>query len=78
MLMSGQKEIDIIHDKIISILKQERLRQNLSQEKLAELSGLSRRGIGMIESNQIKPTFYKVLRVAAALDINLSIELDKL
>lgn len=70
MLMANQKDIDKIHDEVIARLKQERICQNLSQEALAEMAGLSRRGLGMIESGEIKPTFLKILRIASSLEID--------
>jgi transcriptional regulator with XRE-family HTH domain len=67
--MSKWKHIDKQHSDIIANIKSERIKQGLSQEKLAEKSGLSIRAIGMIESGERKPTLYNYLRICDALEI---------
>ena len=68
--MSKWEAIDKLHSEFVSKLKEERLRQNLSQEKLAEKAGISRRAIGMIEAGEIKPTLYNCFRICSALGVN--------
>ena len=60
-----QKTVQKVCRKLIA----ERKRQELSQAKLAELSGLSRTGLRHLESLETSPTLYNVLRVAKALKI---------
>lgn len=69
--MSKWEHIDRQHSKIIQKLKAERTKQGLSQEKLAEKSGLSIRAVGMIESGERKPTLYNILRICDAMEIKL-------
>ncbi len=45
---------------------------NLSQEKLAELSGLHRTYIGMIERGEKNITLKNIERISKALKINMS------
>ena len=53
-------------------IKSERLRRNISQERLAELTNISRNSVSLIETGKINPTILKVLDIANALgtDIN--------
>jgi len=55
-------------------LKQIRLERNLTQKQLAELVGITERGIQRYESNERKPTFDIII---ALLD-NLNISADYL
>ena len=42
-------------------VKSERLRRNISQEKLAELTNISRNSISLIETGKINPTILKMI-----------------
>lgn len=53
-------------------IKSERLRRNISQEKLAELTNISRNSVSLIETGKINPTILKVLDIASALNTNIS------
>lgn len=52
-------------------VQEERLKQNLSQEKLAEKAGLHRTYIGMIERAEKNLTLENIEKIATALDIEL-------
>ena len=52
-------------------LKLERVRNDLSQEKLAELTGVSTRTISLIESGQQHPKLFLVMKLANILGFNL-------
>ena len=53
-------------------IKSERLRRNISQERLAELTNISRNSVSLIETGKINPTILKVIDIAGALgtDVN--------
>ena len=51
-------------------VRQERLKQGLSQEELAELAGLHRTYIGMIERAERNITLVNIDRIARALNIS--------
>ena len=53
-------------------IKSERLRRNISQEKLAELTKISRNSVSLIETGKINPTILKVLDIANALGTDLN------
>lgn len=53
-------------------VKEERIRQNLSQEKLASKAGLHRTYIGMIERAEKNITLENIEKVADALELKLS------
>ncbi|HPN38449.1 MAG TPA: helix-turn-helix transcriptional regulator [Melioribacteraceae bacterium] len=52
-------------------IKSERLKQGVSQEKLAELSGLHRTYIGMIERAEKNITLLNIEKIALALGIEI-------
>ena len=54
---------------ICDALRKERENQGISQQKLSELSGISRTGLRHIESLEISPTLYSILKLAEALNI---------
>jgi len=53
-------------------IREERLRQNLSQEKLATKAGVHRTYIGMIERAEKNITLENIERIAKALGLNLN------
>jgi putative transcriptional regulator len=53
-------------------IKSERLRRNVSQERLAELTNISRNSVSLIETGKINPTILKVLDIASALGTDIS------
>ncbi len=53
-------------------IKSERLRRDISQEKLAELTNISRNSISLIETGKINPTILKVVDIANVLGVDLS------
>lgn len=50
-------------------IKLERGKRNLSQEKLSELSGISKNFIGSIERGQAEPSITTLEQIAAALEM---------
>lgn len=54
------------------ILQEERKAKNISQEKLAKLTGLDRTFISLIENGKRNPTFATILKICSALEINPS------
>jgi len=57
-------------------LRDERIRQGISQQKLSELAGISRTGLRHIESLETNPTLYSLLKLARALQFDLKATLD--
>jgi len=60
---------------VVNICKkliEERQRQEISQQRLSEMAGISKTGSRHIESFETNPTLYSLLRVANALDVNLA------
>ena len=48
-----------------------RFKKNISQEKLSELSDISRSVMGKIERGEISTTLSSVEKIACALDVNI-------
>ena len=70
-----QENINVMSEKIrlknLGInIKSERLRKNLSQERLAELTNISRNSVSLIETGKINPTILKVIDIARVLDVH--------
>ena len=59
-------------DAIVARLKEIRLEQNLSHEKLAEKTKLHRSTISLIESRKRQPTLLTCFKIAEALDVDLA------
>jgi transcriptional regulator with XRE-family HTH domain len=53
-------------------VREERLKQHLSQEELAEKAGLHRTYIGMIERAEKNITLINIYRIAKALKVKVS------
>lgn len=58
-------------------IKSERLRKNISQEKLAELTNISRNSVSLIETGKINPTILKVIDIASVLGVDVSVLLKE-
>ncbi len=58
-------------------IKSERLRRNLSQERLAELTNISRNSVSLIETGKINPTILKVIDIARVLDVDVNVLLKE-
>ena len=57
--------------KLCKVLIEERERQNLSQQKLSEMAGISRTGLRHIESLETNPTLYSILKIAKVLEYDV-------
>lgn len=73
-----QENINVMSEKIrlknLGInIKSERLRKNLSQERLAELTNISRNSVSLIDTGKINPTILKVIDIARVLDVDVNI-----
>jgi len=67
--MAKQKNIlELFGNKV----REERLKQNLSQEKLAELANVHRTYIGMIERAEKNITLTNIAKIAKALKVSIS------
>ncbi len=56
---------------LIQQLKAIRLERGLSHERLAQMTGLSRAAISLVESGERHPTLLTCLRIAQALNITI-------
>lgn len=59
-------------------IKIERIKKEISQEKLAELSGLHRTTLGTIENGKTSPTLDFIAKISQALNVKMSELLDGL
>ena len=69
--MKPDKERQTVEN-VCKALTQARIEQELSQQRLAEMAGISRTGLRHIESLETSPTLHSLLRLAKALDVDLS------
>jgi transcriptional regulator with XRE-family HTH domain len=62
--------IEQICTRVAEVLREERLRQNLSMTRLAEGAALSRQGVSLIERGERVPSLDTLLRIARVLKID--------
>ena len=65
------KTIEAVYKEIGKRIVDERKRQNMSQEKLATLSGVDRTHMGFIEQGRRKPTVSTLHKIGKTLGITL-------
>jgi len=73
-------KIDLEKQTITAIcaeLAQIRKDQEISQQRLSEIADISRSGLRHVESLKYHPTLYTLLKIARALNIDLSILIAK-
>lgn len=70
--MLSSRRIEAVCSEVATILREERERQELSMSTVAERAGLSQQMISYVERGMRIPTLDTLLRMAAALEINLS------
>ena len=58
-------------DAVLARLVQARVKKGISQNRLAELTGLSRSGIRHLEDGETNPTLYSILKIAKALNVKI-------
>ena len=69
--MNGGETVKINYQYIGQRIRQERLRNRLSQEHLAELTGASPQYISHIETARKKASLEMILKIANALDVSV-------
>jgi transcriptional regulator with XRE-family HTH domain len=75
--VAKSKKPEIISAEVVRLLRQERQDQNLSVYRVAKDSGLSQQMIHYVERGMRNPTLDTLLRIAIALDVDLSDLLTK-
>ena len=73
--ISKDENRDMLENRLKNLginIKSERLRKNISQERLAELTNISRNSVSLIETGKINPTVLKVLDIANVLGTDLN------
>jgi ribosome-binding protein aMBF1 (putative translation factor) len=69
---TDKKSQQAICSRVAQILRQEREKQGLSMNLVAERAGLSQQMVSYVEREMRNPTLETLLRIAAALQIDLS------
>ncbi len=64
--------VDDLSDLVLQV-RARRAELQLTQEQLAEVSGLNRRVVGQLERGEISPRFDTVLRIAHALGLDVEL-----
>ena len=62
----------IVSLEVAKLLRNERMRRGISIRRLASMAGLSQPMVGYVERGMRNPTLDTVLRIANALDVDLS------
>lgn len=66
------KEKDPVLVKFGNIVREERLKRSLSQEKFAAMVGVHRTYIGMVERAEKNVTLVNIQKIAEGLNLNIS------
>jgi transcriptional regulator with XRE-family HTH domain len=72
LFIVNNKTRDAICSEVAKLLREERLRQKLSMNRVAERAGLSYQMISYVEREMRNPTLETMLRIVSALSLNLS------
>lgn len=67
----NKDDVEILHG-FANKVKELRISRKISQEKLAELSGLHRTYIGSVERAEKVPSLITVVKIAKALNVSVS------
>lgn len=70
--VASNKSQQAICSRVARILRQEREKRGLSMNLVAERAGLSQQMVSYVEREMRNPTLETVLRIAAALEIDLA------
>ncbi len=70
--MTKASQREAIIDRLIQLLQAERVRQKLSLNEVATRSGLSHTMVMRVEKRERLPTIDTLLRIAEALEVDLS------
>lgn len=65
--MDDRTILDTVSDNI----RMERIKQRISQEKLAEMVDISTKYLNMIENRKANPTILVIIKICMALDVSL-------
>lgn len=75
--MSKTSECEAVIARLVELLREERLRQALSLNEVATRAGLSHAMVSRVEKRERLPTIDTLLRIADALDTDLSVLLAR-
>ena len=64
-------KVDIIKQ-VAEVIRMERFRQRLSQEKLAEMAGISTKYLNSIENEKVNPSITIVVQLCDVLNLQLN------
>jgi transcriptional regulator with XRE-family HTH domain len=70
-IVASNKSQQAVCSRVARILRQEREKRGLSMNAVAERAGLSQQMVSYVEREMRNPTLETVLRIAAALEIDL-------
>ncbi len=65
------KNEDIL-DEISANIRAERVRKKYTQQKLAELVGITQKYLNMIENSKVNPSISIVIKICKALNVDLN------
>ena len=66
-----------LRQRIALNIKIERVKKGFTQEKLAEISGISTKHITKIENSKVTPSVYLIYKIAKALEVSIDILADR-
>lgn len=70
--VESDKAQHVVCSRVARILRQEREKRGLSMNRVAERAGLSQQTVSYVEREMRNPTLETLLRIAAAIEVNLA------
>ena len=67
----NKRDAQNISDKIVAVLKEERIKKGISQYKLAKVTGMSKSSILYIENGKQHPTLYTIILISKYLNVEI-------
>lgn len=67
----NKRDAQNISDRIVAVLKEERIKKGISQYKLAKDTGMSKSSILYIENGKQHPTLYTIILISKYLNVEI-------
>ena len=67
----NKRDAQYISDRIVAVLKEERIKKGISQYKLAKDTGMSKSSILYIENGKQHPTLYTIILISKYLNVEI-------
>ena len=74
----NKRDAQNISDRIVAVLKEERIKKGISQYKLAKDTGMSKSSILYIENGKQHPTLYTIILISKYLNVEIGSKISSI